>query len=125
MKKIALFLIMLSACLNGHASDSIYETGHDLLRGARLYVQEKSGKELKPMESIQAVTFHTYLEGYMGGIRVSQVITQTEFLNLPNNPSHEQYARVVLSYLEKNPTTLHESARVLMALALSKAFPKK
>jgi len=68
--------------------------------------------------------FHTYMEGYLGGIRMTQAVLKFEVMNLPDSPTHEQYARVIYAYLTKYPEQLHQTARVLMYLALNDAFPK-
>ncbi len=125
MKTISiLFFLAITLVQAASANNISYRAGHDLLKFSNLYLQEKEGKELSSDESWAAATFRTYIEGYMGGIRISQTITKNEFLSLPKQPTHEQYARVINNYLKKNPEKLHVSARVLMFIALNEAFPK-
>ena len=76
------------------------------------------------MRKIQCVG---YLQGMLDGVQLVFGLTpESKFFCPPvSGMSADQQLRIVIKYLENNPETLHQSARVLVLSAYTQAFPCK
>ena len=110
MKKsrIAIFSLFFSA--NALA----VQTGNELL------------DYLESQDSTRSIAGSFYVAGVIEGFVVasSDNATRSKFLCLPDNglPVRQQ-AAIVKKYLTDNPEKRHEASRVLVVVAMSKAFP--
>ena len=104
------------------AEESFFDTGHILLDCCRCFIKQADGLETTEEEGLKAMLLVAYIEGFEGGLRMSEAVSKEKLVNLPNQPTHEQYARVIHAYLVKHPEELHNTARVLVFLSLKEGF---
>ena len=100
------------------------DTGMDLLRACNTIIQAEEGQDVSMDD--QLLSF--YWTGYLGGFNDAAVLigtgtSQKIYCLPPTGIENDQLVRVVKKYLDEHPEDLHQSARILVLLALSEAFP--
>lgn len=121
MKKVVLLLIVILT-FSGVWAQTM--SGVDLLRVCNAIIQSEEGKEV----SVEDQLLSLYWTGYLAGFNEAAVLIGTStslglYCLPPAGIENDQLVRVVKKYLDEHPEDLHETARVLILLALRGAFP--
>jgi hypothetical protein len=92
----------------------------DMCNSALAFDVEKA----EPLDAMKLGSCFSYLEGFSHGLKLASRIADEPFLCMPEeHVTNRQWARIVISYLEKNPKKLHESKFILVLEAMLDAFP--
>lgn len=130
MKRILICLAFFFLLFNTSAF-SEDRNGNNLLRGCSLIIRldEAQDSKLTSEERREVI----YWVGYMGGFLDFNVLNDS--LSGSKNKAHfcpptggispTQVARILYKFLTDKPNQLHSSARILILIALTEAFPCK
>ena len=83
------------------------------------------GRPHSAADNVSAAMCFAYAGGYVDAVKIIGDLNghaKPESLCVPDEATTEQVVRVWLKYLRQSPEVLHESARLTLALALSKSF---
>lgn len=121
--------LLITAALLGNAPSLFAEitSGNLLLRNCNSAVKQDDGGDLNEREALEAVHCLGYLSGFTDSHAMEAIAKpQKPLYCLPENGlENAQLARIVVKHLRKNPEELHGNGRVLVAVALTSAFPCK
>ncbi|MBI3297398.1 MAG: hypothetical protein HYZ75_04500 [Elusimicrobia bacterium] len=119
------FLLIAMAAIIPAAHAEEKSDGNALLRNCTSAVRELDKEVLKTQEGLDAVHCIGYLNGFTDSHSVDSIAKpQKPLYCLPvDGLETGQVARIVVKYLKGRPEILHQSARILTALALTHAFP--
>lgn len=95
-------------------------TGSELLRNCK-------GDYPAPLNYVVEMQCMGYVSGVLDGIQLNtKICPESKFICSPDEGlTVEQLTKIVIKYLEEHPEDLQEEAKVLVIIALAKAFPCK
>jgi hypothetical protein len=101
------------------------DDGNNLLRRCNAAVKVADGEKVGEKEGLDALICASYLNGFIDSHALEVIAKpQKEIYCLPEKGlENGQVARIVTKHLKDNPKTLHWSARTLVGISLSRAFP--
>ena len=99
--------------------------GARFLRACGAAVKQQDGVSVSDQEMIESLWCIGYVSGFVDSLSISQSTGGgRQTVCLPQQGiSNDQAIRIFVKYLRDNPGTLHETGRVLLYIALAKAFP--
>src|SRR5262245_26537876 len=118
MRSALILTILVFAAGRGLA----FETGHDFLKECEPGTT-KAFSQLSEQEKQFGGACATYVRGFVGGIRVSEVMTGTRMVCSPAGVEVLQAMRIAVKWMNEHTAELDKPAVELMFRALSDAFP--
>jgi hypothetical protein len=120
---VALFLIPLA--VPALAQSSPHDGAH-FLGDCNQAVKMDDDLDPRKVDFARAMYCAGFVKGYVDAIVISDAIAPgTFFICLPNSLAPMHVTRVFVKYLQDHPESLHEQGRLLLQLALIKAYPCK
>ena len=126
MHNLFAFILILASTFfsrGGHAAEG--SDGAFYLEVCSAAVKGLDGAKLSLEEGLSAVYCKSYIGGFLDAISL-----MTNFANADKiacTPERgipiDQATRILVKYLRENPEALHQSGRILLYVALTKAFP--
>ena len=130
LKEILVIVLLGSVLALGAATTQSVpadRTGTAFLRKCNPVVRDADGEDVSAEEAVQGLQCMSYLQGFLDGYELAAHTFESQYKRVMCPPKggieNEQAARIVVEYLREHPEELHATDRVLVFIALARAFP--
>jgi hypothetical protein len=113
---IAMIIIIGFLANDAGAVEPAFTSGNTL-RPALDHVLGNDFSTLDTATQIKTVSAASFVQGVALALHVAG------WVNLPSGSTNEQYAKIVIQFLDNNPKQLHMDASTLITQALGEAYP--
>jgi hypothetical protein len=122
--RTSLLLLLVTTAVLSAEDYGFITDGNSLSHGIELYRKAKAGAHLTSEELVAIGSASGFLNGFVTSSHLLSIIDPAAPFKLPDDGiSTLQALKVVEKYLADNPGKLHESAGILVLLALKESFP--
>lgn len=126
MKRLLPFVLLMLAVCNLFAEErgGVVTDGNSLVEGIKVFRKAEAGTKLTGNEDMMMAATVGYLDGFLASSMAWSGIDRASPFKLPENGIPIiQLLSVVEKYLSDNPGKLHESAGLLVLVAMRENFP--